>query len=198
MNRILGILSAVAGLVLAGCETMPGQAAPAPHSILAGYTCCNLHYEGDWISDANWSSMPMIPAGASIKVLDYGRYRVMTEIDGRKMRLGQDYGRAQPLEEWAGKLVVKEDPRQRIARWPAPVREAARAGKVAIGMSKEEAIVSLGYPPAHHTPSLDAPQWKYWHTALGSYLVVWDSAGRVKDVIADPQTRHSVVYERGK
>jgi hypothetical protein len=197
MNRILGILGAIAGLVLAGCEGMPQQVAPS-YSILAGYTCCNLHYENDWISDVNWSSMPMIPAGASIKVLEYGRYRIMTEIDGRKMRLGLDYGRSQPLEEWARKLVVKEDPRPEIARWPAPVREAVRAGKVAIGMSKEEVIVSLGYPPAHETPSLDRPQWKYWHTSFGSYLVVWDGAGRVKDVITDAQTRLLVVYERGR
>jgi len=198
MNRLLAIPAAVAGIVLSGCETMPAPPAPASHSILAGYTCCNLHYEGDWISDANWSSQPMIPAGASIKVLDYGRYRVMTEIDGRKMRLGLDYGRAQPLEEWAGRLVVQDDPRKKIERWPAPVREAVRAGKVAIGMSKEEVIVSLGYPAAHQTPSLDAQQWKYWHTSLGSYLIVWDSSGRVKDVVADPQTRHAVVYEGGR
>ena len=198
MNRILTVLAAAAGVVMAGCEGMPAQPAPASYALLAGYTCCNLHYEGDWISDANWSSLPMIPAGASIKVLDYGRYRVMSEIDGRKMRLGLDYGRAQPLEEWARRLVVQEDPRKTLERWPAPVREAVRAGKVAIGMSKQEVLVSLGYPPAHQTPSLDAPQWKYWHSALGSYLVVWDGAGRVKDVIADPQTRHGVVHEGGR
>jgi len=197
MNRLVGILTAVTGLILAGCETMPAQA-PAPTAVLSGYTCCNLHYEGDWISDANWSSQPMIPAGASIQVVEYGRYRIMAEVDGRKMRFGLDYGRAQPLEAWAQKLVVREDPRQKIARWPAPVREAVRAGKVAIGMNKEEVIVSLGYPPAHETPSLEKPQWKYWHTSFGSYLVVWDGAGRVKDVIADPQTRFAVVYERGK
>jgi hypothetical protein len=197
MKRILAILSAAGCVVVAGCESMPAQQPAASHALLAGFTCCNLHYEGDWISDANWSSQPMIPAGASIKVLEYGRYRVMTEIDGRKMRLGLDYGRAQPLEDWARKLVVQDDPRKKVEGWPAPVRAAVRAGKVAIGMSKEEVLVSLGYPPAHQTPSLDASQWKYWHTSLGSYLVVWDGAGRVKDVIADPQTRYGVLYERG-
>jgi len=197
MKKFIGILSAAAAIGLAGCQNMPGQAAaPAPQAILAGYTCCNLHYEGDWISDANWSSLPMIPAGASIKILGYGRYRVNAEIDGRKMRLGLDYGRQQPLEEWARKLVVQDDPRQQIARWPAPIRDATRAGKVAIGMSKQEVLVSLGYPPAHQTPSLDASQWKYWYTGFGSFLVVWDGAGRVKDVIADPQTRFAVLYER--
>ena len=56
----------------------------------------------------------MIPAGASIKVLDYGRYRVNVEIDGRKMRLGLDYGRQMALEAWAKKIVVGEDPRRTI------------------------------------------------------------------------------------
>ena len=201
MRKSLGALAATASVILAGCEALPGQSAStaaAAASLPSGYTCCNLHYENDWISDANWSSMPMIPAGASIKVLDYGRYRIMTEIDGRKMRLGLDYGRQQPLEEWARKLVVQDDPRRKIASWPALVRNAVRAGKVAIGMSKAQAVVAIGYPPMHQTPSLDAPQWKYWHTGFGSYLVVWDGAGRLKDVIADPQTRFGVLHEPGR
>jgi len=197
MRKSFGMLTAAATVTLAGCETMPGHSAStaAAPSLPSGYTCCNLHYENDWISDANWGSMPMIPAGASIKVLDYGRYRIMTEIDGRSMRLGLDYGRQQPLEEWAQKIVVTDDPRRKIASWPPVVRDAVRAGKVAIGMSKEQVIVALGYPPMHQTPSLDAPQWKYWHTGFGSFLVVWDNAGRMKDVIADPQTRFGVLHE---
>lgn len=198
MHKSLGALAIVATVALAGCEAMPthsGSTAAAAPAQPSGYTCCNLHYENDWISDANWSSMPMIPAGASIKVIDYGRYRINVEIDGRKMRLGLDYGRQQPLDAWARKIVVSEDPRRRIAAWPSAVRDAVRAGKVAIGMSKEQVLVSLGYPPLHQTPSLDAPQWKYWHTSLGSFLVVWDNAGRVGDVIADPQTRYGVLFD---
>lgn len=200
MHNTFGALAAGA-LILAGCEALPGPAAgsaAAAPALPSGYTCCNLHYENDWISDANWSSMPMIPAGASIKVLDYGRYRIHVEIDGRKMRLGLDYGRQQPLETWARKIVVADDPRRKIAAWPAPVRDAVRASKVAIGMSKEQVLVSLGYPPMHQTPSLDASQWKYWHTGFGSFLVVWDPAGRVRDVIADPQTRYGVVHESAR
>ena len=198
MKRIIAVAALA---LLAGCETMPGQqgaAASAAPALPSGYTCCNLHYEGDWISDANWSSFPMIPAGATIKVLDYGRYRVHVDIDGRKMRLGLDYGRQQSLEDYARRIVVSDDPRRKIAGWAPVMRDAARAGKVAIGMTKEQVLVSLGYPPMHQTPSLDAPQWKYWHTSLGSFLVVWDGAGRVKDVIADPQTRYGVVHEPGR
>jgi hypothetical protein len=199
MRSILGTVAFAAAALLAGCETVPRpQAGADQEAALSGYTCCNFHYENDWISDANWSSMPMIPAGASIRTLEYGRYRILVEIDGRKMRLGLDYGRQQSLADWARKLIVQEDPRAKIASWPAPVRAAVRAGKVALGMTKAEVIVSLGYPPMHETPSLDAPRWKYWHTGFGTFLVSWDGAGRVNDVIADPQTRYGVLYEPGR
>jgi hypothetical protein len=163
---------------------------------LSGFTCCNLHYDGDWISDANWSSKPMIPAGAPIKITDYGRYRIYVEIDGKSMRLGQDYGRTEPLAQFARKIVVDQDPKAKIATWPAGVRDAVKFGKIMVGMTKEQVIVSLGYPAIHQTPSLDYPQWKYWLTTFGSFLVLWDDQGRVRDVVADPGTRATVLLDR--
>ena len=195
MTRIFVTLAALAALLLAGCDAMPARQSDDATPLFSGYTCCNLHYDGEWISDANWSSLPMIPAGASIRVLGYGRHRVKADIDGHGMELGLDYGRQQSLEAWAHKLVIEEDPRPKIARMPTPIRDAIRAGKVAIGMTRDEVVLSLGYPPAHQTPDLNASQWKYWHTSFGSYLVVWDGAGRVRDVIADPETRAAVLYE---
>ena len=50
---------------LAGCYTQP-VAEQTPW--ISGYTCCNLHYDGDWISDANYTDLPFIPAGAPISV----------------------------------------------------------------------------------------------------------------------------------
>jgi len=183
---------------LAATLLLAGTARSAEEPALSGYTCCNLHYDKDWISDANWSSLAMLPAGAAIKTTGYGRYRIMAEIDGRKMRFGLDYGRQQSLPDWARKLIVQQDPRPKIAAWSAPVRNAIRDGKVTIGMTKEQVLVAVGYPPMHQTPSLDALQWKYWHTSFGSYLLVWDGSGRLKDVLADPQTRYGVLHEPGK
>ena len=165
---------------------------------LAGFTCCNLHYEGDWISDVNWSSMAMIPAGSRIRTTAYftSQNRIAVNIDGKAMRLGLDYGRRQQsLADWARKLIVAEDPGPRIASWPPAVRDAIGLGKVALGMTREQAIVALGYPAMHQTPSLDAAQWKYWHTGFGAFLVVWDEAGRVKEVVADAVVRHGVLHE---
>lgn len=161
-----------------------------------GFSCCNFHYEGDWISDANWSSLPKIPAGTPVRILEYGDNRISVDIGGRRMTLGLDYGRQQSLRAWAQTMVLAEDPKKRISAWPAAVRETIESGKVAVGMTKEQVIVSLGYPPAHATPSTEAPQWKYWHTTHGTYLVVWDDKGRVKDVAAEPSIRFAVLSDQ--
>lgn len=181
-----------------GCATYDGPA-------LSGYTCCNFHYAKlgagknkirYWISDANWSSLPMISAGAPIRAKAYAEHHITVEIDviyTQEMALGLDYGRSQTIGDWARKMIVQEDPRGRIGRWPEPVQRAVRAGKVAIGMTKEQVIVSLGYPPAHETPSLDAERWKYWYGKFDTFLVVWDAQGRVRDVVADPRVRSAVM-----
>jgi hypothetical protein len=195
MKRPLSVqlFAALAAAVLAA--GVAAQSADDPEPKLSGFTCCNLHYENDWISDANWSSLPMFPAGAPIKITDYGRYRIFVELDGKAMRLGLDYGRSESLGQFARKIVVAQDPKAKIAAWPAPVQEAVRSGKIRAGMTKEQVIVSLGYPPAHQTPSLDSPQWKYWFTRVGTFIVLWDGQGRVREVVADPGTRAGVLLE---
>jgi hypothetical protein len=150
----------------------------------SGYTCCNFHYEKDWISDANWRYLPMIPAGAKIKVLDYGSNRASVEIDGKPMRIGHDYGRReQKLQEFVQKLVVKSDPKARIAKYPDNVRAAIREGKVIRGMTREQVIISAGYPPTHRTPSLDASVWNMWATRTGRYEIHFNGKGTVDKLV---------------
>ena len=194
-------LAASLAAIASGCATY----GPA----LSGYTCCNFHYDRAkrntgytrrladryWISDANWSSLPMIPAGTPIRTKSYSRYDITVDVDAfytQEMHLGLDFGRSQNLADWARRMIVKDDPKPTIWSWEESVRRAVRAGKVVIGMTQEQVIVSLGYPPAHETPSLDADRWKYWYGNFDTFLVVWDDQLRVREVIADPQTRAAV------
>ena len=152
-----------------------------------GYTCCNLHYDRDWISDANWSTFPMIPAGTPIKVLSYGWNRAAVEIDGKNFHIGHDYGREdESLERYIRKLVVKDNPRERIAGYPDHIREAIRLGKVTPGMTREQALIAAGYPPTHATKILDTPVWTYWNSRFSRWSVVWDADGTVREVSTRP------------
>jgi hypothetical protein len=63
-----------------GASRGPGPQG-ASRGLYQGYTCCNLHYDRDWISDANWGNLPKIPPGTPIKVTSYGSNRAAVEID---------------------------------------------------------------------------------------------------------------------
>ncbi len=151
-----------------------------------GYTCCNLHHDTkDWISDANWLHAPMIPAGSPIKVLSYDSAKQATaEVAGKTMRIGLDYGnKAMSIQEFVSKLVVKSNPKSKIDRYPEATRTAIHSGKVIAGMTREQAIIAVGYPPAHKTPTVDEPVWQLWQSRAGRFEVRWNEKGTVQDVV---------------
>lgn len=80
-------------------------------------------------------------------------YRAYVEVDGKPMRLGHDYGREQETtEQWVNKLVVVEDPRLKIVKYPPAIRKAIEAGKLMKGMTKRQVIISVGYPQTNENP----------------------------------------------
>lgn len=162
----------------------------------AQYTCCNLHYEDDWISDANWATLPFIPAGARIVVKEYGRHKAEVLIEGKPMRIGLDYGRdKETREQLVARLMVKEDPSAKLDAWPQPVQAAIRAGKVAVGMDREQVVMALGRPRIDTTPSLDAAQWTYYTFQEETFVVVWGADQHVVRVDASPAVRKQLVAE---
>ena len=161
-----------------------------------GFACCNLHYEKDWISDGNYSGLPMLPAGIPIKVLSLGRHKAYALVGGNKMRLGHDYGRDQEsLEQWIRKIVVEENPATRIASYPTDVQAAIREGHICIGMTKEQVIVAIGYPITSDTSSTDASLWHHWVSSFEEYKLLWSPDGMLGEVLADAAVRFQIMHQ---
>lgn len=169
-----------------GSQTLPRQ----------GYACCNFHFSRDWINDGNYAELPMLPVGTPVEVLSYGSNRAYVKIDGKPMRLGHDYGRSQEsLEAWVGKVVVNDNPRVRISGYPRAIQAAIHDGKVMVGMSREQAIVSVGYPLTSENPTLDASTWRMWRSSRGEYQLNFGADGRVATITGDPSVTSLVVYQ---
>ncbi len=205
-KRIFGhfrlLTAALVITMLAGCktaDTRSDESKPAEVRkeayIRSGFACCNLHYEGDWISDSNLAQLAFIPAGASINVRKIDGYRAYVEIDGKPMRLGHDYGREQETtEQWVNKLVVLEDPRLKIAKYPPAIRKAIEAGQLMKGMTREQVIISVGHPQTNENPRLDGPYWRYWWSSFGPYYVYW-SANKVSKIDGHSETVAFMTYK---
>ena len=73
----------------------PPPAAPAAGEQMPpfqGFACCNLHYDGRSISDTNYASLPMIPAGTPIEVVAYDKHKASIKVDGKPLQLSQVVG----------------------------------------------------------------------------------------------------------
>ncbi|MEO8084181.1 MAG: outer membrane protein assembly factor BamE [Ardenticatenales bacterium] len=55
-------------------------------------------------------------------------------------------------------------------------------GRVEVGMTKEQVLMSLGYPPTHRTASTDLDTWVYWYTRWKTYNVMFNEAGTVEAI----------------
>lgn len=160
------------------------------------YVATNLRYEGDWISEAPWPHLDFVPVGSRLKVLDYGSNRATVLIDGRKMRMGIDHSRGkETIQQFVARATVAEDPMQAIAAYPQDVRNAIRAGRVLIGMSRDQVRLALGRPRVDLVPALDASEWLYQTEDAGDLFLVFDQAGLLKEVDGARKVRKLVLYE---
>uniref|UniRef100_Q477Q7 Lipoprotein n=1 Tax=Dechloromonas aromatica (strain RCB) TaxID=159087 RepID=Q477Q7_DECAR len=199
---VLGAVFCVIALLSAckGSDTKPEEGKPVAEAkketgIRSGYACCNLHYSGDWISDSNLAQLPFIAAGTPIKVLRIDGYRAYVEVDGKPMRLGHDYGRAEETtEQWVNKLVVLDDPKVKMAKYSPAVRNAIAKGQLMKGMTKEQVIISVGHPQTNENQRLDGPYWRYWWSSFGPYYVYW-TKGSVSKIDGHSETVGYMTYK---
>jgi hypothetical protein len=177
--------------------TSAAALAQAPKPPYDGFLCCNLFDDGSWINDINYrgEKKKLLPAGTPVKVLGLGRWRINAEINGKKLDIGNDYSRTMPMEEFARRLVVEQDPTKALAAMPPKVRDAIRAARLLPGMNKAQVIMAVGYPPTSYNADMEAPLWQYWATGSYAYQVFWDDKGRVERIFGAPEARAMVVAE---
>ncbi|NLB56982.1 MAG: outer membrane protein assembly factor BamE [Gammaproteobacteria bacterium] len=185
MNRRVLALALAAGM-------LPGAA--FAQAKFDGWLCCNMRTDGSWISDSNYAEggKTVIAAGTPVKVTGYGRYRVRVDIDGDRQAIGNDYSRDLDLETFARRYVVAEDPAQEMAGWPEKIQDAVRRSRLAPGMTREQVLVSMGYPMSSENPDLNEPLWRYWLSSFDEVQVHFDDGGRVSDITAAPTTRNRI------
>ncbi|MFD1711266.1 outer membrane protein assembly factor BamE [Ottowia sp. GY511] len=173
------------GLLLAATALLAASAAHA-QSTFNGWLCCNMRTDGGWISEINYdSARRVIPAGTPVQITGYGRYRVHTLMNGEQQDLGNDYSREIDMGAFAHRYVVPYNPQRRLRAAPPAVQQAVRASRVRLGMTREQVAMSLGYPIANETPSLDNRVWKYWRSSGEEFHVIFNRRGVVESIRSD-------------
>jgi hypothetical protein len=155
-----------------------------------------MHYERPKIDDTNYQKGALIPFGTQVQILEVRKNTVTFQPVGHpEITLVQRWGRkTQSIDDYMHRIFVTDDPRTRL-RSSAPatsgkkkdkrasaapdgksdsVRKLIEQGLVEPGMTREQVLMSIGYPPVHRTPSLDAPAWTYWENRWVTFIVHFD------------------------
>lgn len=179
MRLAIALLTAV---IVSGCTT------PVEGPVVNGYLCCSLRTDGASMSDYNDDSRGtrLLQPGTPARITAYTNRSFTVDVDGTPQKFRNDYSRdIRPLP-FAHRYVVTQDPKPRIAAFPPAYRNAIAAGKVALGMTREQVLMALAYPITSDTAALDATTWHYWRNANSAYQVNFDAQGRVESVSGHP------------
>jgi outer membrane protein assembly factor BamE (lipoprotein component of BamABCDE complex) len=177
-RRSLGAaLAAFTVVAIAGCSMMDrGADTPNPLDGQFRHTCCNIHYEKDVINDANYQKGTLIPFGTRVQIIQVRSNAVKFKPEGHPPLVWQlRFGRKNlSMDQAVDRLFVADDPRAKLRKTPDKTRKLIEQAAVEPGMTREQVLMSLGYPPAHRTPSLDVPTWTYWQNRVVTFQVFFD------------------------
>jgi hypothetical protein len=172
-------------------------AAAAADEKPVGFLCCNMRTDGAWISDSNYdeNGKHVIPVGTPVKVLGQGRNRIKIQVEGKEQAIGNDYSRDLSLDEFAKRYVLPENPADKISSYPKKIQDAIGSSHLALGMTREQVIMSLGYPISSENHDLSSKFWRYWLSTYSKFTVQFDEQGHVKALESDPETKEKVMAE---
>ncbi len=180
--RRLVLLTLAAALPLgSSCERFQGPKVESPLNGQYRHTCCNIRYEKPEITDVNYTQGALIPYGTRVQIIEVKKNAVRFQPDGHpEMTLVYRHGRkVYPFEQYLDRVLLPENPRKGMTTGKKKTSTSKFAkqienGLVEPGMTKDEVLKTLGYPPAHRTASLDSPVWTYWRNRWETYVVYFD------------------------
>jgi hypothetical protein len=163
-----------------------------------GYLCCSLRHDKsrgvETASDANWAEWrKMLPAGTKVKVdramlmersrwVEGGPYDFGITAGKVELVLYNKYTQHMSPVDYINRLVVQEDPSVKIASYSPEVQAAIKSGRVMKGMTKEQVIMSLGYPLKKENPDPKSPMWRYYYGSFDEFFVIFDANDLVSDI----------------
>jgi len=126
------------------------------------YTRTNLWYEKATHKTTNYMRGALLPINTRVTLTSIGpKKMVLTPASGEPLTiaLARKFS-LRSLDEIAVEMLApREIP---LARLGKDLERSITQGTLRLGMTREQVLMTRGYPPRHKTPSLDNDQWIYW------------------------------------
>ena len=156
----------------------------AAHAALAGQ---HVYAQGTYflakqqLSAVNYRSGTALPVGTEVEVLALGADDVRCRVvsTGAEFHFVSHGSLGRSARDLFKTYFNETDPAAKVSALPLDQQQAARAGELAVGMSRQAVLLAMRPPPPNKTVSLDASKWIYWQSKLAQLEVNFDGAGKV-------------------
>jgi hypothetical protein len=179
---------------------------------VSGYLCCNLKHglaRGERAgSDMNWAEhTEFLSVGSTAKGTVYRKtsgnqsgvrvpYQFSVVSGSTEVVVTNGYSREFSDKQFLERLIVAQDPRQKIATFPAEVQAAIAQARIAVGMTKEQVIFSLGPLVPEYNPVEESNVWRRFWGSFDEYKIIFDKDDKVAKVTGLPFVVKDVVYPK--
>lgn len=138
------------------------------------YTQYNFWVEKDKNNTTNYSRGELIPFNTQVELISIDKKKVVISANGRQFQIinKPKYTQKSP-NEIADTLLASQ--KVNLAGIPEDRQSDMRNGILRLGMSKDQTVITRGYPPRHETPSNDANRWVYWTSRFVKLTLVFEN-----------------------
>ncbi len=145
------------------------------------FTRINFWAEDGESIATNYSRGTLIPINTEVELIrvksDTFRIRIaemgiLVDVENVEKYTGVD------IRELLSRYLAEE--KTRIDLYGDEAATHIRAGIMRLGMTKDQVILTRGYPPSHRTASLDLDVWVYWSSRFVQLTIVFEN-GRLSE-----------------
>ena len=135
------------------------------------YTRYNFMYERGTHLTTNYWRGDLVPVNSKVKLVSIDDEMVI-EVNGEEVEFDNaEKFTKRNISEIASELLSPKP--IALNKVPEDFIEDVKIGNMRLGMTKEQVLMTRGYPPRHKTPSTDANRWIYWSSRFVNRTLVF-------------------------
>jgi len=134
------------------------------------YTIIPMWVNGRTVSGTNYKVGSLIPLNSSIRIIAVNTNVIVFEYNGQKktyhiMQKHSKVDTARTIARTFSRTPIS------LSNYSTEMQVNIRVGRLTNNMTKDQVILTRGYPPFHQTHSLMKDSWKYWNTKRGTQTI---------------------------
>lgn len=136
------------------------------------YTRFTFFYERGTFKATNYRRGTPVPINTPARLVSVGTKEFVISVAGEQVKVENipEYTGASTPEFASKMLSPRPTP---IEGYGSRMASDIRSGTMRLGMTKEQVILTRGYPPMHETPSTESDRWVYWSSRFVKQTIVF-------------------------